>query len=74
MIETMVAGLADKLKDNPQDKSGWQRLVRAYAVLGKADEAKQAVEDARKAFPQDAEFVAGLEAIASATPPRETLQ
>ena len=30
MIETMVARLDEKLKENPQDAEGWQRLVRSY--------------------------------------------
>ena len=42
MIRSMVQRLAERLKDNPNDKVGWQRLERAYRVLGetaKADEA-----------------------------------
>ena len=34
MIETMVASLAERLKDTPQDYAGWQRLAGAYEVLG----------------------------------------
>ena len=37
MIETMVARLDEKLKENPLDPEGWQRLVRSYVVLGKTD-------------------------------------
>ena len=43
MIQGMVDRLAQKLKDNPNDKQGWLRLERAYRVLGdtaKADAAK----------------------------------
>ncbi len=42
MIRSMVKRLADRLQENPGDKQGWQRLERAYRVLGetaKADEA-----------------------------------
>ena len=37
MIETMVAGLDEKLRQNPHDPEGWTRLVRSYVVLGKTD-------------------------------------
>lgn len=46
MIETMVAGLAERLRDDPSDKAAWQRLVRSYIVLGKKDEARTAIETA----------------------------
>lgn len=42
MIETMVQRLADKLKENPDDVSGWKRLANAYRVLGDADKAAEA--------------------------------
>jgi cytochrome c-type biogenesis protein CcmH len=42
MIRTMVQRLADRLKDNPDDLAGWQRLARAYKVLGDAEKSKQA--------------------------------
>jgi cytochrome c-type biogenesis protein CcmH len=42
-IRSMVQRLADRLKENPNDRMGWLRLARAYDVLGekeKADEAR----------------------------------
>jgi cytochrome c-type biogenesis protein CcmH len=42
MIETMVAGLDEKLRQNPHDVEGWQKLLRSYKVLGKEDEARTA--------------------------------
>ncbi len=42
MIRTMVQRLADRLKENPDDLSGWQRLARAYEVLGETEKAKDA--------------------------------
>lgn len=36
MIKTMVARLAGKLKDNPDDLQGWKRLAQAYRVIGDA--------------------------------------
>ncbi len=43
MIEGMVAGLDEKLRANPDDVEGWQRLIRSYVVLGRADDAKAAL-------------------------------
>ena len=34
MIHQMVEGLAARLKANGKDLAGWQRLLRAYAMLG----------------------------------------
>ena len=42
MIRTMVQRLADRLKDNPDDLAGWQRLAKAYEVLGDAEKAREA--------------------------------
>jgi cytochrome c-type biogenesis protein CcmH len=50
MIETMVAGLDEKLRQNPQDPEGWTRLVRSYMVLGKPDQAKDALDRGLKAL------------------------
>ena len=50
MIRGMVAGLASRLHDNGADVEGWLRLVRAYAVLGDRDKAKNAAADARRAL------------------------
>jgi len=43
MIETMVAGLDEKLRENPRDPEGWMRLVRSYMVLGKTADARGAL-------------------------------
>jgi len=56
MIRTMVEGLAEKLKADPADKAGWQRLVQSYIVLGDNDEARGAIERAVSANPDDVEF------------------
>ena len=42
MIRGMVQRLADRLKDNPDDLAGWQRLARAYRVLGETEKAEAA--------------------------------
>lgn len=41
-IRSMVARLADKLEENPNDPAGWQRLIRAYEVLGETEKAAEA--------------------------------
>ncbi len=46
MIEGMVAQLAARLKDSPDDSDGWQRLIRSYVVLGRGDAAAEAARDA----------------------------
>src|SRR5215469_16773912 len=53
MIQTMVSGLAAKLKDNPQDAQGWAMLGRSYAVLGDTDKAIDAYEHAHQLKPDD---------------------
>lgn len=41
-IRSMVARLAEKLEENPNDPTGWQRLIRAYEVLGETEKAAEA--------------------------------
>lgn len=53
MIRGMVARLADKLKEDGSDLEGWQRLLRAYMVMGDRDKATAAAGDARKALASD---------------------
>jgi len=53
MVRTMVARLADKLKADGSDLAGWERLLRAYMVLGERDKAQAAAADARKALAGD---------------------
>jgi len=48
--KAMVAMLAARLKENPNDAAGWQRLIRAYVVLGERAEAQDALSTARKTF------------------------
>jgi cytochrome c-type biogenesis protein CcmH len=65
MIETMVAGLDDKLKQNPRDEEGWMRLIRSYVVLGKADQARDALGRAVAAFGADSEQARKFTAFAA---------
>lgn len=63
-IGLMVAGLAARLRANPNDPDGWQRLVRAYAVLGDRQKALAALGDARSALRGNAAALAALHAEA----------
>ncbi|SFP73144.1 cytochrome c-type biogenesis protein CcmH [Mesorhizobium sp. NFR06] len=65
MIETMVAGLDDRLKQNPRDEEGWMRLIRSYIVLGKADQAREALGRAVAAFGADSEQAKKFTAFAA---------
>jgi cytochrome c-type biogenesis protein CcmH len=46
----MVQRLSDRLRADDKDVDGWMRLVRAYAILGDRDKAKDAAADARRAL------------------------
>ncbi len=65
MIETMVADLDEKLRQNPHDEQGWTRLIRSYAVLGKADQARAALSRAIAAFGPDSAQAKTLTAFAA---------
>ena len=41
-IRSMVERLAGRLAENPNDPEGWQRLIRAYEVLGETAKAAEA--------------------------------
>lgn len=62
--KAMVAGLAARLKDNPDDAAGWQRLIRAYSVLGQRAEAQAALTTARKTFAGKSDVLTGFDAQA----------
>ncbi len=64
MIDGMVARLAARLKEDGSDLDGWQRLVRAYMVLGDADKARAAIADARRANNGDADKQRRLDELA----------
>lgn len=60
-INRMVERLATRLKENGRDLDGWIRLARAYKVLGRDDEARQAIASAREHFAGDAAPLAEIE-------------
>jgi cytochrome c-type biogenesis protein CcmH len=60
-IEAMVERLAERLKKDGSDVSGWMQLVRSYRVLGKADKVKAAIADAHAALASDREALQRLD-------------
>ncbi|EPX79442.1 c-type cytochrome biogenesis protein CcmI [Litoreibacter arenae] len=46
-IRTMVANLAERMKNEPDNLEGWLQLARAYGVLGENDNARAAYESAK---------------------------
>jgi cytochrome c-type biogenesis protein CcmH len=64
-IKTMVASLAARLEQDGNDQAGWQRLVRAYMVLGERDKAQKALEAAKKALAGNGQALADLERTAA---------
>ncbi|PSJ53703.1 c-type cytochrome biogenesis protein CcmI [Kumtagia ephedrae] len=65
MIEQMVAGLDQKLRENPRDPEGWMRLVRSYAMLGRTDAARDALARGLEALDGDSEDGRRLLALAA---------
>ena len=53
MIEGMVARLATRLEQQPDDAEGWRRLGRAYGVMGAAEKSADAYERAAALRPAD---------------------
>jgi cytochrome c-type biogenesis protein CcmH len=64
MIAQMVDGLAERLNRDGRDLAGWLRLVNAYAVLDRKDDARAALARARQHFPADQKALAELAALA----------
>ena len=62
----MVAQLAAKLDQDPNDLPGWSRLIRSYAVLGDPNKMKQAQGRARQIFKGQPEALKTIDNAASA--------
>jgi len=65
MIEGMVASLDAKLRDNPADLAGWQRLIRSYVVLGRKDAAADALARAVAGLASDPASVEAINRFAA---------
>jgi cytochrome c-type biogenesis protein CcmH len=57
-IATMVAGLAQRLKNEPDNVEGWVMLARSYSALGRFSEAVVAYEHLVKLNPENAGILA----------------
>jgi cytochrome c-type biogenesis protein CcmH len=57
-IEAMVAKLADKLKQDPENTEGWQMLARANVFMQRYDEATRAYAEYTRRVPGDAQALA----------------
>src|SRR4051812_12583613 len=57
-IDAMVARLAAKLRENPDDADGWKLLGRSYMVLGRFPDAVEAYAKAAQRSPRDAQVLA----------------
>ncbi len=64
MVDQMVKRLAARLETNGDDLLGWLRLVRAYTVLGKNDEAKEALARAKEQFAGNEQAIGQLDTLA----------
>jgi cytochrome c-type biogenesis protein CcmH len=66
-IRGMVEGLAARLEANPDDLAGWERLARAYGVLGEGQKAEAAYRQVLQRDPKqpDALWQLGLAAAAN---------
>ncbi len=65
MIGDMVEGLDRRLRENPDDPEGWQRLVRSYLVLDRADDAADALKRGIEALGTTSAAAAQLQAFAA---------
>ncbi len=59
MIRNMVDGLAERMKQNPDDVAGWLRLARSYAVLNEPEKSRDAWRRAAALKPGDADVLSG---------------
>jgi cytochrome c-type biogenesis protein CcmH len=64
-VEGMVQRLAARLDAQGDDLAGWLRLVRAYTVLGRDDEAREALARAKGQFAGNTQAIEQLDALAA---------
>lgn len=62
-INQMVTRLSERLKNDGKDAGGWTRLIRAYVVLGRKEEAVAALAEAKRHFADDAGQMGDFEAL-----------
>lgn len=57
-IDAMVAKLAERMKDTPDDPKGWLMLARSYRSLGRYEQAAEAYGKAEKLVNDDPDLLA----------------
>ena len=74
MIRGMVARLAERLEDEPDDLDGWLRLGRSYGVLGEPQKSRDAYAQAAALSPDDPDILQSyVTAIMAAQPEDATV-
>jgi len=64
-IATMVAGLAEKLRESPDDSKGWIMLARSYKVLERFSDAAEAYSHVGALLERDAGMLADYAEVLS---------
>lgn len=65
MIEQMVGRLAARLDQDGSDLPGWLKLVRAYSVLDRKDDALKALQRAKSEFSGNEQAIEQLDQLAA---------
>jgi cytochrome c-type biogenesis protein CcmH len=65
MVEQMVQGLAARLDQDGSDLPGWLKLVRAYSVLDRKDDALKALQRAKSQFSGNTQAIEQLDRLAA---------
>lgn len=65
MIEQMVGRLAARLDQDASDLPGWLKLVRAYSLLDRKNDALKALQRAKNQFSGDPQAIEQLDALAT---------
>ncbi|MDG4648768.1 c-type cytochrome biogenesis protein CcmI [Roseibacterium sp. SDUM158017] len=68
MIEGMVGGLADRLATEGGPPEDWARLITAFGVLGRTEQARAVYEEATAVFAESPEALALIEEAGATLP------
>lgn len=60
MIEGMVAGLAARLAEQPNDPDGWVMLIRSYRTLGNEEKAAEALNRVKELYADQSDLQAEI--------------
>lgn len=69
-VQGMVASLAARLEEEPDDPEGWVRLVRSYAVLGDTQKRDAALTEAKARYSGKPDVLKALDLAAKTEPMR----